>query len=491
MSRIDIAEVNDFLSRLKNANETARKQLSQLTKVIHDYESDGDLQGKAIDASKNYYVGAYLPLIQSIYEAMDMSEEKIQQYLIDFANQVDSSYNCKIDAEGLYEVDQKIKKLKREYERIQEELSIGTAMARQGELHTIQLRMFDAYEKENLLEKYIQFEQGHGNFFDGIGELVYHIQRSVDEIQNNVAFNVQTGTYNFDKVHVNVFKDLQKTMRNMAAKEVQKELAAIADMDKEGNITGVKWTELANLLRRPDQLTKEQIEAIKMLWAARGSIANQREQDLFNLFSPIISPLLGFEYNGSGDYYYTNEHSIQSYGGFMDFYDEAGVLLGMDLATDVITFISGGKEYRVQLWKGSYGFGNAYGGELGIYYRDAEDAKTNPYHEGKDDSKFIWYECADEPYQWKSVSKIFDKDTNTMLLRNDTRARAENGDHFWNLAIKTDPTSGYNKNNIYMVEEVEIPDLTVRDDFVAALEKESSVTNISIEGNVVTFSWGN
>lgn len=489
MSRIDIAEVHDFLSRLKNANEAARKQLNQLTRVIHDYESDGNLQGKAIEASKKYYIGAYLPLIQSMNEAMDISEEKIQQYLDDFANQVDSSYNCKIDAEGLYEVDQKIKKLKREYERIQEKLSIGTAILRQGELHTIQLRMFDAYEKENLLEKYIQFEQGHGNFFDSIGELIYYIKKTIEEIQNNVNFNVQTGTYNFDKVHLNVFKDLQKAMQNTADMEVQKELATIADMDKEGNITGVNWTALANLLRHPDKLTEEQIEAIRLLWAARGSIVNQREQDLFNLFSPIISPLLGFEYNESSDYYYTNEHSIQSYGGFMDFYDEAGAMLGMDLDTEVITFISGDNEYRVQLWKGSYGFGNAFGGELGIYYRDVDDAKTNPYHEGKEDSKFTWYKCVDEPYQWKSVSKIYNKKTGDKMLENDTRNYAENEDHFWNLAIKT--KNGLSKEDLFMVEVIEIPDLNVRNDFVTALEKEKAVTNVVIEGNKVSFSWGN
>ncbi|MBC1733926.1 DUF4474 domain-containing protein [Listeria seeligeri] len=149
------------------------------------------------------------------------------------------------------------------------------------------------------------------------------------------------------------------------------------------------------------------------------------------------------------------------------------------------------KEYRVQLWKGSYGLETAYGGELGIYYRDVDDAKTNPYHEGKDDSKFIWYECADESYQWKSVSTIYDKKTNDKLISNDTREYAKNDDHFWNLAIKTDPMSGYEKDDLYMVEVIEIPDLNVRNDFVTALEKEKVVTNVVIEGNKVSFSWGN
>ncbi|MBC1533125.1 DUF4474 domain-containing protein [Listeria seeligeri] len=199
--------------------------------------------------------------------------------------------------------------------------------------------------------------------------------------------------------------------------------------------------------------------------------------------------LLGFEYNESSDYYYTNEHSIQSYGGFMDFYDEAGAMLGMDLDTEVITFISGDKEYQVKLWKGSYGFGNAFGGELGIYYRDVDDAKTNPYHEGKEDSKFTWYKCVDEPYQWKSVSKIYNKKTGDKMLENDTRNYAENEDHFWNLAIKT--KNGLSKEDLFMVEVIEIPDLNVRNDLVTALEKEKAVTNVVIEGNKVSFSWGN
>ena len=48
----------------------------------------------------------------------------------------------------------------------------------------------------------------------------------------------------------------------------------------------------------------------------------------------------------------------------MDFYDEAGALLGMDLDDEIVTFQYGNREYRIELWKGNYGFGNALAGNL-------------------------------------------------------------------------------------------------------------------------------
>ena len=74
-----------------------------------------------------------------------------------------------------------------------------------------------------------------------------------------------------------------------------------------------------------------------------------------------ITRLLGFDYIGTEkDYYITQKGSLQSKFGFMDFYDEAGALLGMDLDDEIVTFQYGNREYRIELWKGNYGFGNCF-----------------------------------------------------------------------------------------------------------------------------------
>lgn len=52
---------------------------------------------------------------------------------------------------------------------------------------------------------------------------------------------------------------------------------------------------------------------------------------------------MGFTYTN----YYTEEGSLQSKMGFMDYYDDCGKYIGMD---GVITFPYEDKEYRIEFW---------------------------------------------------------------------------------------------------------------------------------------------
>ena len=141
-----------------------------------------------------------------------------------------------------------------------------------------------------------------------------------------------------------------------------------------------------------------------------------------------ITRLLGFDYIGTEkDYYITQKGSLQSKFGFMDFYDEAGALLGMDLDDEIVTFQYGNREYRIELWKGNYGFGNAFGGEFGIYYRDISDALANPYAEDSQQSRYTLYHCLNDEEQFRTVQLIYDKnDDDKPLLENDTSIYSEN-----------------------------------------------------------------
>ncbi|EAC8433357.1 DUF4474 domain-containing protein [Listeria monocytogenes] len=489
MTKIAISEVSEFLRKLKITNNNVGNNITSLERAIHQYNEDGRLEGEAIARSKAYYNNIYFPLCQAIREGMRISESLLEQYLNDFAYQVDSSADCCIDADGLFELSQRVDRLERDFEELQQSLSIGTGTLYQGKVLKLQMEMFNAWKKEQLLEKYIQFEQSHGNFFSGLEELTYHIKRAVQEIDQNISFDSSTGLYDFGNMNASILTDLQKTMRRTQPERDKKALEEIAVMDENGTIIGVNWERVAQLLREPNKLTSERLRALQILWNSRFDVIDEYERGFFAFFAPIISPLLGFEYNQDNDYYFTNEHSLQRYGGFMDFYDDAGFLLGMDLDTEVITFISGDKEYRVQLWKGNYGLGAAYGGELGIYYRNASDANANPYQEGTENSKLIWYRCVDEQDELVSTSTIYDKTTGEQLIRNSTRDYAENGDHFWNLAIQTN--FGQTKENLYMVERIEIPNEELRNDFVEALKKETDISNIIINGDAVTFTWKN
>ena len=164
---------------------------------------------------------------------------------------------------------------------------------------------------------------------------------------------------------------------------------------------------------------------------------NTYEAELAQKCSACIKPF-GVTYAGAEkDYYYTLENSLHLKFGFMDAYDESGDLLGMDLQDTVIVFPYKDKEYRVEFWCGRYAYGNAYGAEIGIYYRPLSDALEKPYREKEKDSRFIYYECVPEGEQFGLKLTIKDKSGIFRKIENDVSDYDKNGDHFWNLAIRT------------------------------------------------------
>lgn len=208
MTRIDIAEVNHFSHELKIANQQAKTQITAIQNAIIAYLQDDSLSGEAISASKGYYAATYLPLCASIKQALHVSEESLRKYITDFHSQVDSSPSAKIDAEGLYELDQKINRLENKLEHIQLELSSMTAVSRQGEINALQTQIFANYKKEQLLEKFLDFERRHSHFFQELSDLAQAIHRGVRDIQANISFNSQTGMYKVDKLNASNFERL-------------------------------------------------------------------------------------------------------------------------------------------------------------------------------------------------------------------------------------------------------------------------------------------
>lgn len=212
---------------------------------------------------------------------------------------------------------------------------------------------------------------------------------------------------------------------------------------------------------------------------------NDLEAEAFYAADGLISPLLGFEYDEVGDYYYTNDTSIQSKFGFLDEFDHIGPSLGMDLNTEIVIFSSGTSEYRLQLWKGEYGYDNAYGAEVALYSRPASEAIESSYNEGKRDSFNIQYDALPEEEQIDIKSEIYDLDGN-LLLTNDTAKYEDN--HYWNLAIQTTEYPNA-KNNLHTRTTLTIEDDEFRDDLYEALSRENDLSNVHVDGNQVIFIW--
>ncbi|EHD5025555.1 hypothetical protein JQ549_002327 [Listeria monocytogenes] len=205
VSRIDIGEIQTFAYQLHTANEAGRKSIKDIKNAVKNYTEDGSLKGKAIDASKNYYQMTYFPLCDAIIEAMNESEERLAQYIADFHAQVDGSADARIDADGLYELGKMIDRIEAKKEALAQRMNTGT----EGQMQSYRSQLSIAYKHENILEKYLAFEQSHGGFFDNLTDLVRGIQQTIRELQSNIQFNSKTGTYDMSKLNFTTVTRMQ------------------------------------------------------------------------------------------------------------------------------------------------------------------------------------------------------------------------------------------------------------------------------------------
>ncbi|MBF2478987.1 EndoU domain-containing protein [Listeria marthii] len=208
MSRIDIGEIQTFAHQLHTANETGRKSIKDIKNAVKNYTEDGSLKGKAIEASKNYYQMTYFPLCDAIIEAMNESEERLAQYIADFHAQVDGSADARIDADGLYELGKMIDRIEAKKEALAQRMNTGT----EGQMQSYRSQLSIAYKQENILEKYLAFEQSHGGFFDNLTDLVRGIQQTIRELQSNIQFNSKTGTYDMSKLNFTTVSRMQNAL---------------------------------------------------------------------------------------------------------------------------------------------------------------------------------------------------------------------------------------------------------------------------------------
>lgn len=63
-------------------------------------------------------------------------------------------------------------------------------------------------KKEQLLEKFLDFERAHSHFFQELSDLAQAINHGVRDIQANISFNSQTGMYKVDKLSASNFERL-------------------------------------------------------------------------------------------------------------------------------------------------------------------------------------------------------------------------------------------------------------------------------------------
>ncbi|HBI6856634.1 LXG domain-containing protein [Listeria seeligeri] len=200
MSRIDIAELNEFLHGLRSSNAEAKDMMGNITQAAANYTQDDSLKGVAVATSKRYFTDTYMPIIQSIIEALNESEERLAQYIREFGAQVDPSPSAKVDAQILQEVMEKVSQLQRKEEDLHRQLTAPNTKPDMEQVYVVKSRsvhtqLLKAIENENILERYLDFEQSHGQFFSALDELIRATGRAVQALLDNGTFNDKTGTY--------------------------------------------------------------------------------------------------------------------------------------------------------------------------------------------------------------------------------------------------------------------------------------------------------
>ncbi|MBC2131265.1 T7SS effector LXG polymorphic toxin [Listeria innocua] len=265
MSRIDIGEIRDFAFQLRAANQTGRKIVQGVKTTVTNYMEDGSLKGKAVEASKNYFQMTYIPLCDTIIEAMNESEERMKRYIQAFHDQVDPSPNAKIDADGLYELGQMIDRIESKKEALYQRLNSST----EGQMQTYRSQLATAYKQENILEKYLTFEQSHRAFFDHLTDLVQGIQQTVRELQSNIQFDSQTGSYDLSKLNFATVSRMRKTLGKASATDTTIYDFASYSKVKQGGMwilskngqVDIKATEAYNTASFNGELPKESNQA--------------------------------------------------------------------------------------------------------------------------------------------------------------------------------------------------------------------------------------
>ena len=85
--------------------------------------------------------------------------------------------------------------------------------------------------------------------------------------------------------------------------------------------------------------------------------------------SSTFNKYIGGKYkSGSVTVFYWGNNSPQSMFGYCNTYDKLSWIIGCDISALTFYFKYNKKQWRIELWKGSYACGLMYGGEIGIYY---------------------------------------------------------------------------------------------------------------------------
>lgn len=501
-------ELIDAMTNNLNISKEAATGLNSGAQYLTSALTGGNLQGAAYNAGKQLFEGLIIPTISKTSEAIDDMHSDLE--LFKQANGQVSHYGV-LDEDNLNNQINEKKRQRDATSFLIEQNSLylltnpavglveyitGANSQLENLLGSIE---DDINELEEKLKALHNFSDSTSHLFRDDSSVMKDVMKGVTVLNKTILNSDGTLPPGTD---VSWFMDLEAVELSSSLSKPNSAydaaLSKIITYDKDGLIKSVNFEE-AEKWMKSGKLTQAQIEALKTLYLTLPGYLDKitDSEDTVNsilieiqkLQEKYTSCILGFKYDYKNKHFYTTQNSLQSHFGYTDFYEQCGPAFGMDLNTSQVQFVYNGKEYRFQIWKGTYGGGTTVGGEQGLYVwnpkdpvQDGEKAVATRLGQGNFDPVAV----PDD--QIRMVNELHNKTTSKLITVPSDTKRYERKGAYWNLDTVSKP--GYTKDNVYTQGALYIKNTGLRNKMYSELKANIDFEDVKIEENRVTYIWG-
>ena len=217
-----------------------------------------------------------------------------------------------------------------------------------------------------------------------------------------------------------------------------------------------------------------------------------KKENMFDSYMEFTG-LLSYQYSYDYDYYYANDKTTwQGEFGFAMVYDFIAPYFGYAYDSVRVFFTYDNQDFMVQLWKGQYIL--LRGGEIGVYHRNADGLKKDPY---------TLYNAADKKYWPVMDMSIYEQKKEGDAPEEYELLFKRPIDNYWwctgfalGVPRNTDPADELRMETVLTFNDSEMASAFAKGLVEHGFKEVESAEDVKldeyhIEGSTVTLSWQN